>query len=221
MTAGDRSPEATDGSPPEGRRPEDGRTEDCERLIRQARAGQSEALNELIETWRTYLFHLADSEISPELRRKIGASDLVQNACLDIHQRFADFQGETEGEWRVWLRRMLIHDLQDSRRRFLDAEKRDVRRERQLLGSGGLRFDVTDRAVSPRASLIAEEESQALRTALARLPEEYRTVLRLRNWECLPFAEIGRQMDRSEEAARKLWSRAVLRLETELDGSPQ
>ena len=215
MTAADRGLEAPDGSPPD----DGGRSDDCERLIRQARAGESAALNELIETWRTYLFHLAESELSPDLRRKIGASDLVQSACLDIHQRFRDFQGETAAEWQVWLRRMLIHDLQDARRRFLDAEKRDVRRERQLLGSGGLRFDVTDRALSPRASLIAEEESAALRAALARLPEEYRLVLRLRNWECLPFAEVGRQMDRSEEAARKLWSRAVLRLQAELEGN--
>jgi RNA polymerase sigma-70 factor, ECF subfamily len=189
--------------------------DECERLIRAARAGQADALACLIETWRTYLFHLADSEISPDLRRKLGASDLVQNACLDIHQRFQDFQGQTEAEWRVWLRRLLIHDLQDARRRFLDAEKRDLRRERPLGGAPALQ--AFDRHASPRASLIAEEEAQALRSALLRLPEEYRAVLRLRNWECLPFADIGRQMHRSEEAARKLWSRAVLRLQTELE----
>lgn len=194
---------------------------ECERLIRAARAGESDALGLLIQTWQTYLFHLADCELSPELRRKLGASDLVQDACLDIHQRFQDFQGETEAEWRVWLRRLLIHDLQDARRRFLDAEKRNMRRERPLTGSSGPAPQMFDRAVSPRASLIAEEETQALRSALLRLPEEYRTVLRLRNWECLPFAEVGRQMHRSEEAARKLWSRAVLRLQAELEGIRQ
>ena len=190
--------------------------DECERLIRAARAGQSDALACLIETWRTYLFHLADSELSPDLRRKLGASDLVQNACLDIHLRFQDFQGQTEAEWRVWLRRLLIHDLQDARRRFQDAEKRDIRRERPLGGAPALQ--AFDRTASPRASLIAEEEAQALRSALLRLSEEYRIVLRLRNWECLPFVEIGRQMHRSEEAARKLWSRAVLRLQAELQG---
>ena len=73
-------------------------------------------------------------------------------------------------------------------------------------------------AASPRASCIAKEESEALRAALHRLPEDYRTVLRLRNWECLPLAEVGRRMNRSEEAARKLWSRAIVRLQQELDG---
>lgn len=195
---------------------------DCERLIRQARAGEAAALNELIGTWQTYLFHVAECELPQEMRQKVGVSDLVQNACLDIHQRFQDFQGETTAEWQVWLRRMLIHDVQDSRRKFLDAEKRDVRRERPLATDSGVQIDPCDRAVSPRASLIAQEESTALRNALVALPEEYRMVLRLRNWECLSFAELGQRMDRSEEAARKLWSRAVLRLESELErgGSP-
>ena len=34
----------------------------------------------------------------------------------------------------------------------------------------------------------------------------------------LSLAEVGRRMNRSEEAARKLWSRAILRLQQELEG---
>ena len=190
---------------------------DVERLIQLARGGHGAALDELIATWRTYLFHLADSELTADLRAKMGASDLVQNACLDIHQRFDDFQGNTAAEWRVWLRRMLIHDLQDARRRYLDTAKRDVRREQPLVSDSGSPIEILDYARSPRASMIAVEESAALREGLARLPLEYREVLRLRNWDCLPFAEIGRQMNRSEEAARKVWARAVLRLQHELE----
>jgi RNA polymerase sigma-70 factor (ECF subfamily) len=164
------------------------------------------------------LFCLAENEISPDLRQKIGISDLVQSACLDIHQRLADFRGSTVEQWRLWLKRMMIHDLQDARRRFVAAQRRDVRRERTLAMDDGPAFDVCDPHHSPRASLIGKEESEALRTALARLPEDYRTVLRLRNWECLPLAEVGRRMNRSEEAARKLWSRAIMRLQDELKG---
>jgi hypothetical protein len=36
------------------------------------------------------LFYLVENEISPDLRQKIGISDLVQSACLDIHQRLAE-----------------------------------------------------------------------------------------------------------------------------------
>lgn len=187
-----------------------------QRLIYDARDGDSSALNELISTWQTYLLQLAETEMPPEVRQKVGASDIVQSACLDIHQHFADFRGTTVSEWRVWLRRMLMRDVQDAHRRFVGTDKRAAWRERQLVDSAGLRYDVADQDSSPSAALVAQEESTALRDALQRLPAEHRQVLRLRNWECVSFAEIGRRMGRSEEAARKLWSRAVLRLQEEM-----
>lgn len=56
-----------------------------------------------------------------------------------------------------------------------------------------------------------------LRAALQRLSEEQRRVIRLRNWDELTFAEIGRRLNRSEEAARKLWTRSVEKLQAELE----
>jgi RNA polymerase sigma-70 factor (ECF subfamily) len=190
----------------------------CEGLIQGARTGAAEALGELIESWRSYLLYVAQQELPADLRHKVGVSDLVQSACLDIHQRFGDFRGQTVEEWRAWLKQLVLHDVQDAKRRYIQAAQRAVGRERDLADSEGFRFDVLDPQQSPRASLIADEEAQALRDALQRLSEEYRIVLRLRNWDRLSFAEIGERMNRSEEAARKLWSRAVLRLQAELAG---
>ena len=45
------------------------------------------------------------------------------------------------------------------------------------------------------------------------LPADYRQVIALRYWEDLEFHEIGKRMGRSAGAARKLWLRAVERLE--------
>lgn len=192
-----------------------GESADWQDLVLAARSGEPLALDELIETWRSYLFYVLEAEMTDDLRQKVGASDLVQNACLDIHLKFGDFQGNSVEEWRGWLKRMMVHDLHDARRRFVDTQRRDLRRELSLSAGKGPADHVADPHPSPRATIIAQEESEALRAALQRLPEEYRTVLRLRNWECLPLAEVGRQMNRSEEAARKLWSRAVLQLQQE------
>jgi RNA polymerase sigma factor (sigma-70 family) len=49
--------------------------------------------------------------------------------------------------------------------------------------------------------------------ALDSLPDDYRQVIALRYWENLDFDEIGQRMGRSAAAARKLWLRAVERLE--------
>lgn len=187
-----------------------------EQLLHDARAGEPLALNELIETWRTYLFFVAESEISSDLRQKVGVSDLVQSACLDVFLRFEDFRGKTVDEWRGWLKRLMLRDLQDARRRFVSTQRRDVRRERSLERAEWPLEGFSDARPSPNDRLIADEESAALRMALVKLPEDYRLVLRLRNWEGLTFAEVGRRMNRTEEASRKLWSRAILRLQQEL-----
>lgn len=186
-------------------------------LIRRARAGEEQALDELIDSWRTYLLTVAETELDQQLQPKKGASDLVQSACLDIYEHFQDFRGETTAEWRSWLLQLLRRDIQDLRRRFRDTAKRELGREQRLVEWDDLRFAPADDDLSPGASLIAVEESTALRTALHRLNESYRHVIRLRNWEELSFAEIGVQLDRSEDSARKLWTRAIAKLQAELN----
>ena len=52
--------------------------------------------------------------------------------------------------------------------------------------------------------------------ALERLPENYRRVVVWYQYERLTFDEIGRRLDRTAEAARKLWSRALVRLTEEI-----
>jgi RNA polymerase sigma-70 factor (ECF subfamily) len=65
---------------------------------------------------------------------------------------------------------------------------------------------------------LEHEKALALRRALERLPEEYRRVVVLRFEEGRSFEEIGRLTDRSPDAARKVWSRAMERLRQEWEG---
>ena len=53
----------------------------------------------------------------------------------------------------------------------------------------------------------------ALDRALAQLSDDYRQVIDLRHRQQKTFDEIGQQMQRTGEAARKLWSRAIEQLE--------
>ncbi len=60
---------------------------------------------------------------------------------------------------------------------------------------------------------MAQENLAALRGALQCLPADEQLVIELRNFDCLSFREIGERLCRSPGAARKLWSRALARLE--------
>jgi RNA polymerase sigma-70 factor, ECF subfamily len=54
---------------------------------------------------------------------------------------------------------------------------------------------------------------------LAVLPDESRTVILLRHRDDRTFAQIGAAIEKSEEAARKIWVRAVEKLQQALERS--
>lgn len=187
-----------------------------------AQAGSPEALGRLLEAYRAYLLLVAERELDPVLRVKGGASDLVQDTLLDAVQGFERFQGTEEGDLRRWLRRLLLNNLVSHARRYRGAEKRDALREVALGGtspSGEHGLDPSARTPTPSREIMAEEESDALRRALDRLSEEYRLVLLLRFQEELPYEDIGRLLDLTPNAARKLWARALKRLQQEMGES--
>ena len=51
---------------------------------------------------------------------------------------------------------------------------------------------------------------------MSQLPEDYREAILLRHRENLSFVEIGSRMLKSEDAARKTWTRAINQLQQEL-----
>jgi RNA polymerase sigma-70 factor, ECF subfamily len=70
--------------------------------------------------------------------------------------------------------------------------------------------------LTPSASASAREEAGAIARAIAGLPADYRRVIELRSRENLRFHEIGRVLDRSPDAVRMLWFRAIESLRREL-----
>ncbi len=187
-------------------------------LLTSARQGSNPALGELLTAYWQYLTDLASATLPENLRRKVGASDLVMETFAKAQQNFATFDGQTEGQWRGWLREILENKVTDMIRCFR-AAKRDVLREQCLdTGPVGL-FDTPARDPSPSSEVAQNEQDRALEQALGRLPEHYRVVIRFRNYEGLSFEEIGRRTDRTADAARHLWSRAVEHLQELLEQS--
>jgi RNA polymerase sigma-70 factor (ECF subfamily) len=68
--------------------------------------------------------------------------------------------------------------------------------------------------------MAAGERAAAVRAAMERLPDDYRQVLTLRYEDDMPFEEVAKRMGRTSNAVRKLWARAVERLEQELEAPP-
>jgi RNA polymerase sigma-70 factor (ECF subfamily) len=109
-----------------------------------------------------------------------------------------------------WLRRILLNQIQDARRGF-DTQKRQLDRE-AIDQASDVPLINAGQPETPSSLAVEAEQRKALENALARLPDEYRQVVVLRNWERRSFAEIGALLGRSDDAARKLWARAIEKL---------
>lgn len=190
--------------------------EQIERWIEEAKVGSPDALGHLLQTCRDYLLYVAQRGLSAPIRAKVSPSDLVQETSLDAYRDFARFRGERLEELLAWLRQILLHNASNAVRRFQRVDKRKVSREVPLESAPGIALGLRDDALSPRSLLATIDEQQAIECALLTLSEEQRTIILLRNRSNLSFVEIGERMDRSPDAVRKMWFRAVERLHSEL-----
>ncbi len=174
----------------------------------------------MLDGCRQYLLMIANSVIGPDLQAKVGASDLVQETFVEAQRHLSAFRGKTEAELRAWMRRILECRLSNLRRRHLATEMRAVRREvaiETLLAESEGNGDVlASQSPSPSNHAARAELTAALEQALGRLPEHYRQAVALRHQEQLSWDEIGGRMECTADAARKVWSRAIRQLRTEL-----
>jgi RNA polymerase sigma-70 factor (ECF subfamily) len=196
---------------------------DLAQLLASGQGGDTLALGRLLERYRRYLGLLARLEIDRRLQGKVDPSDLVQEAFLEAHRDFAQFQGATEAELLAWLRQVLVRNLANQVRRYLGTRGRDVRLERELSlevekssAALGKRLTAVDSSPSERAS--RREQSVLLADALARLPEDYREVIVLRHLEGLTFPEVAARMERTVDSVKKFWARGLARLRGLLEG---
>jgi RNA polymerase sigma-70 factor (ECF subfamily) len=187
-----------------------------EALLRSARSGCRESLGKLLDDCRAYLMSVARSSLPKSLQPKVGASDLVQDTALEAQRDFAAFEGEQLDELLAWTRRILVNNVSNMVRSFEQTSKRDVSREVSLFDHAVVPANVARRersTLSPLDRMVLEE---SIERALAQLSDEMRQVIILRNREHMSFREIGLEIGRSADASRKLWARAVERMQRAL-----
>ncbi len=182
-----------------------------ERSIVSAREGSISALGQLLDHYREYLLKVAGGEIAADVGAKVAPSDLVQETFAQAVRGFPGFVGGSEADLRAWLRQILLNNIRDTQKHWRRA-KRQVTREGSLAipgHSNGIKVDVPALGPNGSTAMRSAEDGQRLRAALAKLSVEYRQVIELRSFQELPFEHIAQIMNRSSEASRKLWTRAL------------
>jgi RNA polymerase sigma-70 factor, ECF subfamily len=169
-------------------------------------ADTDDSLGQLLQGFRVYLLAVARRELDFDLRRKCGASDLVQETFREAHRDRKAFRGKTQRELRTWLKKILRNNIQDVRKTY-GKTKRQARLEVPI-GPEAC-HTLIDPGLTPGTRALAQEERGVIARAIAELPEDYRRVIELRSRDNRTFHEIGRELKRSHDAARMLWFRAI------------
>jgi RNA polymerase sigma-70 factor, ECF subfamily len=181
--------------------------------------GERERIDREIAGYRDYLLLVADRAMTPALKTKEGASDLVQEALLAAHRASGQFQVRTAIELRAWLRRLLLNRVAHAARRYFGTEKRRLARELSLdadLNREAISDALALDQASPASVAARHEQEALLQAALERLPERMRQAVLWRHHKGYSFDEIGKQLGCTNVAARKLWLRALGLLQREL-----
>jgi RNA polymerase sigma-70 factor (ECF subfamily) len=178
-------------------------------------------LDRLLDTYRNYLRLLARTGLNASLQGKADPSDLVQDALLKAAQRFDQFRGGTDAELAGWLRQILARCLADFIRHYRTGARRAGRELSldQLLNRSSQAMErvlATD-DTSPSSSAARRDLGVVLSDALAQLGADHREVIVLHHLEGLGWDEVAQRMERSVEAVRKLWTRALRQLRPLID----
>jgi RNA polymerase sigma-70 factor, ECF subfamily len=186
-------------------------------LLQSARQGDDAALNQIWQELRTYLLIIANQRLDVGLRGKMDASDVAQQSLMDAHKGFDEFRGQSEGEIKAWVCKLVIHNLVDAGRRFRLSQKRSISKETSWTTENELTAIKDD--TSPSTLLRQRETDDEMARAVSQLPQCSQQVLELRHRLGLSHAQVAVELGMTESGAQKLWSRIVLELQERL--SPQ
>jgi len=171
-----------------------------ETLVQRASQGSLEAFTTLYERYLPKVYNWVRCVV-PEA----DVEDVTQETFIALMKSLHTFRGASK--FSTWL-----HTL--TRRRV--AEYYRGRQGAQAQAGSDLAAAENHPAPGATGANSAENDSMMLRLAIARLPERYQDIVRLRFAEGLQFAEIAEISGLSLEAAKSLFRRAIAALRSEM-----
>lgn len=177
-------------------------------LIRRIQAGDEEAFPVLFRRYEGVLRAKLREVLPAGLRRKVSASDLLQETRIVALRRCIEFHTQPDGTFRGWLLKILNHKVRDAIRNYKHTAKRGAVAELERGDRPDTSYFVADQP-SPSEFAMAKELRNKIQQAINALPEDYQEVLRLTRLEGLTLREAADRMGRTREATKKLYGRAL------------
>jgi RNA polymerase sigma-70 factor, ECF subfamily len=196
-------------------------------LLERARGGDQEALNELFCRDRERLRRMVEMRLDRRLHARLDASDVLQDAYVDVTKRLDEYLRQPRLPWFLWLRLVVGERLLKLHRDHLGRQIRDASLEVSLYrgalpaaSSAALAAQLLGKFTSPTEATVRAERMLRLQEALNSLDPIDREVLSLRHFEDLTLAETGAALGIQGSAASKRYIRALKRLKAILATMP-
>jgi RNA polymerase sigma factor (sigma-70 family) len=191
-----------------------------QRLIHGLRTGDRSVVQDFCGQYGTVLQQLAERHLSPDLRRRVGAEDVVQSAYRTFLRRAqaGEFQLEdSEGLWRLLCAITLtkVRELARFHRRKKRRFDQEVPLAAAFAGASEEPFDPVDPQPSPAEAAEFADQFQQL---MASLDDEERRFVDLKLQQCTNV-EVAARLGCSERTVRRILKRVQSRLERAFQGS--
>jgi RNA polymerase sigma-70 factor (ECF subfamily) len=183
---------------------------DMERLAQ----GRDAALDDLMTRHGERLFHYLIRQVQNEE----DAADLAQETFVRVYQKRAQYR--PGAKFTTWLYTIATNLARDRFRWRARHPQVSLEAENATTGAN-LAETLTADDVSPGEQLQQSERADAVRQAIARLPEELRTALLLAEYEELSHAEIAAVAGCTPKAVESRIARARQQLRTQLERLPE
>lgn len=177
-------------------------SEEVRSLLARARGGDPEAFGSLVEAYRPRLLERVRIMMGPDARLAAESTDFVQEVMTDLIRRRAATPLENDQTLLRWMTSIARNKIRDALRR----------RHEQSFSTFFETLGDSRSQKTPSEEVSQREHLDRLAEGLEALESEHRVVIELRALEGFSFREIGNRLDKSEEAARKQFGRAILRL---------
>ena len=93
-------------------------------LLNEVRAGNDAVFSRLFARHRAYLRSVVDMRLDPRIRRRLDASDVVQETQLEALRRLKDYLREPALPFHLWLRKLACDRVGMLRRHHVEALRR-------------------------------------------------------------------------------------------------
>jgi RNA polymerase sigma factor (sigma-70 family) len=184
-------------------------------LIESAKAGRSAAIEELFHVYYKPLLEYIKRHSPHTLVLTVEPQDILQDTWLRAVRGIPTFQSGGDSDFYRWLATIARNVIADKLRHLL-VRKRSGELDPDDAQVGKLLEDLAFYMRTPSASARSHELMASVKCALARLPEEQSTPLRLRYMESWDIDRIASVLNRSRGSVMMLCNRALKAMRLEL-----